>query len=753
MKFTDGFWVVKPEMRPNYPMCAFDAEPFENGVRIYCPFREQEGRGATIDCGMLTVDLTSPMEDVIYVNVHHFMGGLDNKPAFELYPQAVEPSLAIGQDSIEYLSGSLKAVVTRNPYSIAFYQDGRLLTESSFRNLAYMQKLDGPAYMVEQLKCSVGEYIYGLGERFTPFVKNGQVVEMWNEDGGTASEIAYKNIPFYLSSRGYGVFCDHPEKVFYEICSEKVGRVSFGVEGERLGYYLVGGPKPMDALKRYVCLTGKPALPPAASFGLWLSTSFTTDYDEKTVLSFIDGMAERNIPLHVFHFDCFWMREYNWCDFEWDSRIFPEPEAMLRRYKARGLKICVWINPYIAQRSPLFEEGKRNGYLVKNPDGSVWQWDRWQAGMGLVDFTNPAACDWYRSKLKALLDMGVDYFKTDFGERIPTNVRYYNGADPVAMHNYYTSLYNRCVFELIQKEKGEGEACLFARSATAGGQRFPVHWGGDCSGTYDSMAETLRGGLSLAASGFAFWSHDMAGFEQTASPDIYKRWAQFGLLSTHSRLHGSKSYRVPWYFGEESCDVVRYFVRLKCRLMPYLFGQAVEAHRTGAPVLRPMFLSFPEDNNCLPLDRQYMLGSGLLVAPIFNEESMGEYYLPDGLWTHLLSGETRPGGRWHRESYDYFSLPLFVRPGSLLALGSNEERPDYDYARGVELHLYQLADGQEAACAVPDQEGGIALRAKVRRKGERLTAQTDQPCTLVVHENGQERLRTQLAAGETELAL
>ena len=475
MKFTDGFWVVKPEMRPNYPMCAFDAEPFENGVRIYCPFREQEGRGATIDCGMLTVDLTSPMEDVIYVNVHHFMGGLDNKPAFELYPQAVEPSLAIGQDSIEYLSGSLKAVVTRNPYSIAFYQDGRLLTESSFRNLAYMQKLDGPAYMVEQLKCSVGEYIYGLGERFTPFVKNGQVVEMWNEDGGTASEIAYKNIPFYLSSRGYGVFCDHPEKVFYEICSEKVGRVSFGVEGERLGYYLVGGPKPMDALKRYVCLTGKPALPPAASFGLWLSTSFTTDYDEKTVLSFIDGMAERNIPLHVFHFDCFWMREYNWCDFEWDSRIFPEPEAMLRRDKARGLKICVWINPYIAQRSPLFEEGKRNGYLVKNPDGSVWQWDRWQAGMGLVDFTNPAACDWYRSKLKALLDMGVDYFKTDFGERIPTNVRYYNGADPVAMHNYYTSLYNRCVFELIQKEKGEGEACLFARSATAGGQRFPVH--------------------------------------------------------------------------------------------------------------------------------------------------------------------------------------------------------------------------------------------------------------------------------------
>jgi len=204
------------------------------------------------------------------------------------------------------------------------------------------------------------------------------------------------------------------------------------------------------------------------------------------------------------------------------------------------LKICVWINSYIAQKSRLFEEGKAKGYLVKRPDGSVWQWDKWQPGMGLVDFTNPEAVKWYQSKLKALLDIGVDCFKTDFGERIPTDVVYFDGSDPVKMHNYYTLLYNRAVFELLQRERGKNEAAVFARSATVGGQQYPVHWGGDSTATYASMAETLRGGLSLAMGGFGFWSHDISGFEKTASPDLFKRWVAFGLLSSHSRLHGNE---------------------------------------------------------------------------------------------------------------------------------------------------------------------------------------------------------------------
>ncbi len=224
----------------------------------------------------------------------------------------------------------------------------------------------------------------------------------------------------------------------------------------------------------------------------------------------------------------------------------------------------------------------KNGYFLQRQDGrGPKQVDMWQTGMALVDFTNPDASQWYRNKLKTLLDMGVDCFKTDFGERIPIDVTYYDGSNPKAMHNYYTYLYNKCVFELLEEERGDHEAVLFARSATAGCQKFPVHWGGDCSANYPSMAETLRGGLSFALSGFSFWSHDISGFEHTATPDVYKRWVAFGMLSTHSRLHGSTSYRVPWLFDDEANDVVRFFTKLKCRLMPYIFAEAIDATMTG----------------------------------------------------------------------------------------------------------------------------------------------------------------------------
>ena len=426
--------------------------------------------------------------------------------------------------------------------------------------------------MYERLDLGVGELVYGLGERFTPFVKNGQSIDIWNEDGGTSTEQSYKNIPFYLTNKGYGVFVNHPEKVSFEVGSEKVTKVQFSVPGECLDYFIIGGESMKEVIENYTSLTGKPALPPAWSFGLWLTTSFTTNYDEATVTEFVDGMTERDIPLRVFHFDCFWMKDFNWCDFEWDTRVFPDPKGMLKRLKEKDLKICVWINPYIAQESKLFDEGMENGYLLKKANGDVWQWDMWQPAMAIVDFTNPEACTWYSRKLKELIDMGVDCFKTDFGERIPTDVVYFDGSDPYKMHNYYTQMYNKVVFDTIKENKGENEAVVFARSATAGGQQFPVHWGGDCEANYESMAESLRGGLSLCMSGFGFWSHDIGGFESTSTADVYKRWGAFGLLSSHSRLHGSTSYRVPWLYDEEACDVVKFFTNLKCSIMPYLYN-------------------------------------------------------------------------------------------------------------------------------------------------------------------------------------
>src|SRR5690606_9699955 len=224
---------------------------------------------------------------------------------------------------------------------------------------------------------------------------------------------------------------------------------------------------------------------------------------------------------------CLWMEEFEWVNFTWDKRMFPEPKKMLQRLKEKGLKICVWINPYVAQKSVMFDEGMENGYFLKRPNGDVWQWDRWQAGLAVIDFTNPAAVEWYRSKLTDLIDMGVDSFKTDFGERIPTDAVYYDGSDPERMHNYYAQVYNQVVFDLLKEKRGENEAVVFARSATAGGQKFPVHWGGDCTSDYPSMAESLRAGLSFGMSGFGYWSHDIAGFEEGSNPDLYKRWTQF----------------------------------------------------------------------------------------------------------------------------------------------------------------------------------------------------------------------------------
>ena len=564
-----------------------------------------------------------------------------------------------------------------------------------------------------------------MGERFTSFVKNGQVVDCWNEDGGTASQISYKNIPFYMTNKNYGILVDHTDNVSFEVASEKVEYVGFSVKGEELRFDLIYGDTMKDVIRTYTDLTGKPALAPGWSFGLWLTTSFTTNYDEETTSTFINGMEERNLPLEVFHFDCYWMKEFHWCDFEWDDRVFPDVKGMLKRYKEKGLKICVWINPYIAQGTGFFREGLEKGYLLKRADGrGIKQVDNWQPGMGLVDFTNPEATNWYIAKLKTLLDMGVDCFKTDFGERIPVDVEYFDGSDPWCMHNYYTQLYNKAVFDLLTRERGEGEAVLFARSATVGGQQFPVHWGGDCSASYASMAESLRGGLSFTMSGFSFWSHDIGGFELTASPDVYKRWLQFGLLSTHSRLHGSKSYRVPWLFDEEAVDVCRKFTKLKISLMPYIYQMAVNSHETGIPAMRSMVMEFEQDPAVRYLDMQYMLGDSILVAPVFSEDGAVEYYLPEGTWTHLLSGERRVGGQWYKDTYDFMSLPVYVRENTLLAIGANEKTADYDYADGVQIQVYEVQDGKEVQCLVPDQKGQNALTVTALRKNGTLTLES-----------------------------
>ena len=590
MKFTNGYWMIRDGVDALYAREAYElaADATTESLNVLAPTSVVRGRYDTLNLPTFNVDITTPAEGVIRVCAEHWQGATEY-PGFPL--NADEPGnrdyvtvqangngdgeVGVNGADVTLTTGGLTVKVVKGaPWNLTFIgEDGKVLTESAGKSLGRFKlgaesnvtaqpvgefgvTMDGSArdesdvFIAIQLHLSVGEDVYGLGERFGAYVKNGQSVDIWNEDGGTASEQGYKDIPFYMTSNGYGVLVNNRGHVSFEIGSENT---------------------------------------------------------EATINSFIDGMAERDIPLAAFHYDCYWMREFHWCDFEWDKRFFGDIESTLKRLH------------------------KDKGYLVRKPNGEVWQTDFWQAGMGLVDFTNPAAREWFKDKVKALLNQGVDAIKTDFGERIPRDVVWYDGSPKLSMHNWYTQLYNQAVFEAIEETYGKGNACLYARSATVGGQQQPVHWGGDCESTFNGMAQSLRAGLSLTSSGFGFWSHDIGGFEGAfPDPAVYKRWVAFGMLGSHSRLHGSTVYRVPWLFDEEdekngvalvpgqtAVDVVREFTKLKLELMPYVYQLGLQPHVNGTPVMRSMFVEFPDDPACRTLDRQYMFGPSMLVAPVF----------------------------------------------------------------------------------------------------------------------------------------
>ena len=734
MQYENGCWLFKEGYAAFWPTEAYAVTKSETAVTITAPSGNIDGRGATLGGVNLTVRMSAPAPEVLRVEAWHHKGGVSKGPEFRLLlPESGVLDMEDAGNALIVRSGSLNVEIQKKPWRLIFRRGGEFLTRSGEKDLCYVKEhytnamydRPGGAWMSERLSLSVDELIYGLGERFGPFVKNGQTVVIRNEDGGTSSAQAYKNIPFYLSSRGYGVFVNHPETVEFEVGTEQVSRVGFAVQGEKLDYFLLNGPTMKDVLMRYTDLTGKPALPPQWSFGLWLSTSFTTSYDTETVLSFVDGMLDRGIPLSVFHFDCGWLRDFHWTDFVWDDKVFRDPVGLLRQLHDRGIKVCVWINSYMGQDGALFDEGMKKGYFIRRTDGSVWQWDMWQPGLAVVDFTNPDAVKWYQAQLSKLLDMGVDCFKTDFGERIPDeDVVYFDGSDPKKMHNYYTYLYNKAVFDLLREKKGESEALVFARSATAGCQQFPVHWGGDCWSDYDAMAQSLRGGLSFLSSGFGFWAHDIGGFEDTSTADVYKRWLAFGLLSTHSRLHGSSSYRVPWLYDEEAVEVCRFFTKLKLSLLPYLYSAAYETSRTGVPMVRSMAMEFEGDYNCRYLDKQYILGDSLLVAPIFNEEGLARYYLPAGTWVNFLTGEAVSGGIWREETHDYFSLPLWVKENSIIPVCIDAPDVNVRFPGNVEFRVYALTD---RVSSIVYQDGERALKLSLRPENGEIAVNADAP--------------------------
>ncbi len=527
------------------------------------------------------------------------------------------------------------------------------------------------------------EHFWGLGEKFTPLDKRGQKIISWTQDAfGSTSERSHKNIPFLISTRGYGVWVDTGAKVTWDMGTTSSQSYTISVEGTTLDLYWIYGPSPAEIIQRYSELTGFAPVPPRWSFGLWLSGAGVRR-DRESIEAMVDEIERREFPLDVIHVDTWWMKWRQYMNYQFDPEAFPNPEALIAQLHDKGLKLSVWEQPYISIESPLFEIGKREGYFLTRPDGEVYIIDyglslaprpdgtvriampetSWNASVAIVDLSHPQAFVWYQDLHRPLLRMGLDVFKTDFGEDIPVDAVFANGQTGKTMHNLYPLLYNQAVSDVTDEEKGY--RLVWSRSGTAGNQRYPVCWSADPASDWDSLAATIRGGLSIGFSGVPFWSSDIGGYRGMPSPALYTRWAQFTMFCSHARMHGDSA-REPWSFGEEAYTHVRKYVELRYQLFPYLYSAAIEASRTGMPVIRAMALAFPDDVNTYDKDLQFMFGPSLLVAPIYDESGKRSVYLPRGQWIDFHTGHVYAGETNLHIQVGLDTLPVYIKGGAFI---------------------------------------------------------------------------------------
>ena len=659
-------------------------------------------------------------------------------------------------DKIIYSSDYGTIQINKNPWRIVLKDKaGRILSQTAalsdadstqvkYTPFCFVKRGSDNARRINPVfTLTADEMIFGCGESATGLNKAGQKVNLFVTDPqGPETDQMYKPIPFFMSNRGYGMFMHTSAPVTCDFGATYIGLNKMFMGDENLDLFVFFG-EPKDILDEYTDLVGKPGMPPLWSFGTWMSR--ITYFSEKEGYDVAANIRKNKYPCDVIHFDTGWF-DVDWqCDYKFSENRFQNPQQMLKDLRSQGFHVCLWQLPYFTPKNRYFSELIEKDMYVKNGNGELPYEDV------VLDFSNPETVKWYQDKLAGLLNIGVSAIKVDFGEAAPLNGIYASGKSGWYEHNLYPVRYDMAVSEITKKLHNEN--IMWARAAWAGSQRYPLHWGGDAATTNTGLLGTLRAGLSFGLSGFSFWSHDISGFESTATPDLYKRWCAFGLMSTHSRLHGSGSYRVPWLFDDEACDVVKFFTNLKCSLMPYIFQKSVEAHEEGTPVMRPMVFEFMNDPAVPYLDQQYMLGDALMVAPVFREDKVAQYYLPEGTWTELLTGETKEGGRWYKGTYDYFSMPLYIRENSIVVRGNCDTRPDYDYADHATVCVYQLKDAAETK--VPDIHGNNVFTVKAVKDGDTVKVSVEGAHTELKVEVfvGNEKKEAVLAADASEVVV
>ncbi len=611
-----------------------------------------------------------------------------------------------------YTSEYGKVVIETYPWHVRIYNaEGDLLTSTIHMNdveistytpvlpFSYVRRAsDYSRSFSAAFTLSPDEKIFGMGESYQSFNKRGSKVVLWVDDAnGIQNESQYKPIPFYMSSRGYGVFMHTSSPITCDFGKYFSGANSMMIGDEELDLFVFLGT-PKQILDAYTDLTGKAAMPPLWSFGFWMSR--ITYFSQEQGLAVADKLRVNRIPADVLHFDTGWF-ETDWrCDYKFSESRFDDPEKMIKKLNKMGIKTCLWQLPYFVPKNKLFSEIIEKGLFVKNAKGNLPYED------AVLDFSNPETVTWYQDKIKGLLDMGVAVIKVDFGEAAPANGIYASGRTGFYEHNLYPLRYNKAVADITKEVTGN--TIIWARSTWAGSQRFPLHWGGDPANTDQAMSSALRGGLSIGLSGFSFWSHDIGGFVLKTPEEIYKRWTPFGMLTSHVRSHGAPPTE-PWEYSEEFLNGFRKADEMRYKLMPYIYAQAKVCTEHGWPMMRALFVEYPDDAGSWLIDNEYLFGSDMLVAPLFESTERRDVYLPAGTWIDYQTGISYEGG-WHNIKAGEIPIVVLVKEGAVIPHADLAQSTKFIDWSKITLKVYGNAKEASGVMYLPDGEKTETLK-------------------------------------------
>jgi len=624
-----------------------------------------------------------------------------------------------------YRSPFGSVTVTRDPWHVEFRDvDGRLLTSTqhltdtkSLKNcdptpFSFVRQVaDLRRHIAASFSLAPDEKLFGCGESFTRLDKRGQKLVLYTKDAlGVQTPEMYKPIPFFLSSRGYGMFVHTSAPLTFDFGHSYDGANVIYLGDDTLDLFVFLGT-PKEILSEYTALTGRSPLPPLWSFGLWMSR--ITYNSEEQARDVAAKLRHHRVPCDVIHLDTGWF-ETDWqCDYKFSRSRFKDPAQMITDLRQQGFRVSLWQLPYFTPQNVLYPEMVGAGYAVRGADGGLPGQD------AVIDFSNPAAEKWYQDLLRGLLEIGVAAIKVDFGEGAPLNGAYASGKSGFYEHNLYPLRYNKAASEITHQVTGEW--IIWARSTWAGGQRYPIHWGGDAENTDNAMAATLRAGLSFGLCGFSFWSHDIGGFVQPSPRALYCRWLPFGMLTSHSRCHGAPP-KEPWAYDAEFVADFRRADELKYALMPYVYAQAKDCSEHGLPMVRTLFLEYPDDPTSWFIEDEYLFGRDLLVAPLMEETSGRAVYLPPGLWIDYQTHKVYAGGRWHTIEAGEIPAVILVRDGAAIPhIPVAQSTDQMDWSQ-VELQVFRSeAAVAEGLLCLPTDGVLHTLRLKSAGDGFALT--------------------------------